>query len=165
MRMLATLLVLAGTIAATTASAADPDLWQRTVPVSGRPSLRVLTDDGRVKVGIWDKKEIGLRVSTRGWGIGDRGVRVAESHQGDQVTLEVRTPHFHLDFGIHMRSLLIEVWVPRGVDLDLSTGDGSVLIPGVEGRVDVRTGDGDIVVEDARGAFRLKTGDGSITAP
>jgi DUF4097 and DUF4098 domain-containing protein YvlB len=165
MRMLASLLVLAATLAATPAAATDPDLWQRTVDVPGRPTLRVITDDGRIKIGIWDQKQVGMRVTTRGWHISDSQVRVAESHMSDQVTLEVRAPKFHFDWGWHSsHSVLIEVWVPRGADLDLSSGDGNVSVPGVEGHVAIRTGDGDVRVEDAKGTIELTTGDGRVTA-
>ncbi|MBI1796836.1 MAG: DUF4097 family beta strand repeat protein [Candidatus Eisenbacteria bacterium] len=166
MRKLAALLLFVGTIAVTPAWATDPDLWERTLPITHRATVRVVTDDGRIKVGIWDQKQVGLRVTTRGgWRIGgEGGVRVAESHEADRVTLEVRLPHFHFfDFAFHDRSVLIEAWVPRGVDLDITTGDGAVSVPAVEGSVAVRSGDGDVVIDGAKGTFDLKSGDGRVT--
>lgn len=164
MRTQIALLALAGSLAAGPASATDPDLWQRSIPLSGRPSLKVITDDGRVRVGVWDRKEVGLRVETRGWRLNDREVRVAESHSGNDILLEVKQPRFRVDWGfVSRRWITIDLWVPRGVDLDINTGDGDVIVPGVEGRIDIHTGDGDIAVDDAHGELRLRTGDGRIT--
>ena len=160
------LLVLAGATAvpARAAESVTGDRWERTVPVSARPTVRVITDDGRVRVGVWDRRTVGLRVTTRGWHISDRGVRVSESHEGDRVSLEVREPHFQFHFGITNHTILVEVWVPRSADLAVQTGDGDVSIPAVQGRLDVSTGDGDISVEGAKGVFHLKSGDGRIVA-
>lgn len=157
------LLTLAGaTLGPVTPSSATNDHWEKTFPVIGRPDLRIISDDGRVQVGIWDRPAIGLRVTTRGWKIGTGGVRITASHEGNRATLEVREPRFRFDFGVSIRSILVEVWLPRSADLDVVTGDGSVHVPGLQGRINVRTGDGHIVVEDAKGAITLKTGDGRI---
>jgi DUF4097 and DUF4098 domain-containing protein YvlB len=164
MRTMTAIVLFALAGAVTPAYATDPDLWERTVPLSGRATVHVITDDGRVRVGAWDRHEVGIRVTTRGWRINDRGVRVSESHEGDHVTLEVREPHFQFNFGIVLRSILVEVWVPRSADLAVQTGDGDVSIPAMEGRLDVTTGDGDISINAAKGAIHLRTGDGRIVA-
>src|SRR5262245_17568139 len=114
MRTLAAFLVLAGTLSATAVAAAHtepPALWQRTVPVPGRPTVRVVTDDGRIKIGIWDQKQVGMRVTTRGYHIRDNELRVTETHMSDQVTLEVKLPRprIRIDWGWHNRSILVEV--------------------------------------------------------
>src|SRR6185503_13057429 len=89
--------------------------------------------------------------------------RVAESHTGNDVTLEVRQPHFRVDWGIHInRSIVIDVWVPRGVDLDVNTGDGDVLIEDAKGDLRLKTGDGRITGERLEGTLNAHTGDGTM---
>jgi putative adhesin len=146
------------------ATATTTDHWERTYPISGRAVLHLVTDDGHVRVHDWDKHEIAVKITTQGWRIGERGVRIQESHEGGRVDLDVRTPHWNFNFGFVIRSLRIEVWVPNEADLTLETGDGDVGVPAVHGRVDVRTGDGAITVEGARGDIRLRSGDGRIVA-
>lgn len=164
MRLPTAVALLALSLSAVPAFAArTTDLWERTVPVSGRPRLTVTSNDAHVRVGVWDRPAIGLRVTTRGWEIGD-DVRVNESHVGNDVKLDVREPTFRMGFVfVDRRSILIEVWMPRSADLDVSTGDGNITVPGLQGTIALRTGDGDIAIEDARGAIRLRTGDGRIT--
>lgn len=167
MRTLTATLLLAAATAATAvpvpAFARTTDLWERTLNLTGRPRLTITSNDAHVRVGIWDRPAIGFRVTTRGWEIGD-DVRVNESHTGNDVKLDVREPTFRIGFVfVDRRSILIEVWMPRAADLDVSTGDGNITVPGLQGTVALRTGDGDITIEDAKGALRLRTGDGRIT--
>jgi hypothetical protein len=158
------LLWLTTAVAAPTvqASVVATDRWEKTYTLPGRAALRILTDDGDVRVGVWERKTIGVRVTTRGWHIGERGVRIEQRQDGDRVDLEVRTPHWEFNFGIVIRSLQIEVWVPEAADLTLETGDGDVVVPAVSGRLIVRTGDGAITVDGARGDLHLRSGDGRI---
>jgi DUF4097 and DUF4098 domain-containing protein YvlB len=53
--------------------------------------------------------------------------------------------------------------VPRETNIRARSGDGSISIERVTGRVDLRTGDGSIRASDVSGELTLDTGDGSIT--
>ena len=149
-------------VPASPASAVTTDRWERSYAIADRAALHVLTDDGDVRVRSWDRRAIAVRVTTTGWRIGERGVRIEQRQDGDRVELEVRTPHWEFHFGIVVRALRIEVWVPEESDLTLETGDGDVAVPAVRGRLVVRTGDGAISVDGARGDLRLRSGDGRI---
>jgi hypothetical protein len=138
------------------------DHWERTYPIAGRADLHVLTDDGNVRVQTWGRRDAAIRITTTGWRIGERGVRIEQHQDGDRVQLDVRTPRWEVDFGLVIRSLRIEVWVPEASDLTLETGDGDVTVPAVRGRLTVRTGDGAIRVDGARGDLHLRSGDGRI---
>ncbi len=146
------------------AAAATVEHWEKSYSIADRAVLHVLTDDGDVRVRTWDKREVAVKITSEGWRIGERGVRIQQTQDGDRVDLEVRTPHWEFNFGFVIRSLRIEVWVPTESDLTLATGDGDVGVPAVHGRVDVRTGDGAINVQGARGDLRLRSGDGRIVA-
>lgn len=144
------------------ASAVERDHWEKTYTTTGRPAVHLRTDDGHVRVRAWDRRDVAVRVSTVGWAIGDRGVRIAERQSGDRVDLEAVTPRYEVHFGILVRSLTIEVWVPRETDVALESGDGDVKVAGVSGQVSVRSGDGRIVAEDVAGRISLRSGDGRI---
>jgi hypothetical protein len=140
------------------------DDWSRQYSLKGRPQLTVVTDDGSVQIETTDRPQIDARVTTRGWRIGPDDVTITESQVGDRVSIEVRTPrgHWGMDWG--HRSLAVTLQVPRESDLDIRTGDGSVTVAPVSGRVRISTGDGSITAEGLRGEIRLHTGDGSIRA-
>jgi hypothetical protein len=159
-----TLLGLAVLLAAPAPSvlAATADRWERTYPISRRAELHLLTDDGTVRVRTWDRRAAAIRITTSGWRIGEGGVRIEQRQDGDRVRLDVRTPRWEVNFGLAIRSLRVEVWVPEESDLTLETGDGNVAVPAVRGRLTVRTGDGAIRVDGARGDLRLRSGDGRI---
>ncbi len=160
----AILVVMLAAAAARPAPAATTttDRWEKSYPIAGRPALHLRTDEGHVRVHAWDRHEISVRVSTTGWRIQERGVRIRERRIGDRVELEVRTPRIEVYFGIVVRSLSIEVRVPREADLTLQSGDGDVGLAGVKGQISVRSADGRIVVDGAGGRLSLRAGDGRI---
>jgi len=143
---------------------APADEWSHQYSLKGRPELHVTTDDGSVRIETGERLQIDARVTTRGWRIGPDQVTVTESQTGDRVEIEVRVPHDHwgLDFG--HRSITVTLQVPRDVDLDVRTGDGSVSVQPVSGRLRIFTGDGSITAEGLQGDIRLHTGDGPIRA-
>jgi len=146
------------------ASVAAADEWSRQYAVKGRPELHVTTDAGGVRIEPSDRPEIDARVTTTGWRIAPEGVTITESQAGDRVDIEVRVPREHWGFGFGLRSISVVVRVPREADLDVRTGDGSVNVQPVSGRLRIFTGDGSITAEGLRGEIRLHTGDGSIRA-
>src|SRR5262245_46874441 len=107
--VLATILGLAAGWAGP-ASAIDHGGWEKTYTTAAHPTLRLKTDDGHVRVRSWDQQVISVRVSTVGWPIGERGVRIVEHQTGNQVELEALTPRFEFHFGFVVRSLTIEAW-------------------------------------------------------
>ena len=138
--------------------------WSKTYKLSGRPTLRVITNDGHVDLynTSGGANEIDAHITTNGWPIGDRGVRITESQNGNEIDLEVRVPNFHFSFGWNNRSVRIELRVPRETDLDVSTGDGSVTSQPFHGQLRISTGDGSIDAEGLTGQVRLHSGDGHI---
>ena len=60
---------LALSVAAALSTVALADDWSKTFQISGRPELRVNTNDGSVTVRTWDRKEIEARVTTVHWRI------------------------------------------------------------------------------------------------
>lgn len=148
------------TLAATIPAHAEE--WQKSYKLSGRPNLRVITNDARVDIYNSSSSQIDAHVTTNGWPIGDRGVRITESQSGNEVQIEVHVPTIHFSFGWNNRSVHIELSMPREADFDISTGDGSVSSQAFHGQLRISTGDGNIEANGLTGQVRLHSGDGHI---
>jgi DUF4097 and DUF4098 domain-containing protein YvlB len=152
--------------------------------VSGRPYVRVETNDGSVRVASADSKQVEFRVEYQGYEL-DKNLRVDARQDGDKVELVARVTGqwgIHFNWGHNSRRLHIEVRMPRDGDLQLDTGDGAVEASSINGTVnvhtadgavkanslsgtiDLHTNDGGITVDTLKGDIRLRTGDGSIEA-
>ncbi|HVB35602.1 MAG TPA: DUF4097 family beta strand repeat-containing protein [Candidatus Acidoferrales bacterium] len=159
---------IAGLIFGTLAVAlpAHAEDWSKTYKLTGRPNLRVITNDGHVDLYTSDGGQIDAHVTTTGWAIaksgGDRDVKITESQTGNTIDLEVHVPTFHFSFGWNNRSVRIELHVPRDADFDVETGDGSVTSQAFNGKLRISTGDGSITATGLKGEVRLHSGDGHI---
>lgn len=160
-------MVVAGSLFATavTATPARADEWSKTYAITTHADLHVGTDDGDVTITATDQKQIDAHVTTEGYKLGPNDVRIEETQTGDQVTLNVRLPHFNWSFwGGRHHSLRIELRVPRELNLDVHTGDGNVSAQSVAGRIRIDTGDGHVNASALKGEVSMHSGDGHITA-
>jgi DUF4097 and DUF4098 domain-containing protein YvlB len=123
----------------------------------------VKADDGSVRIETGAGSQIDARVTTKGWRIGPGEVTVTESQTGDRVDIEVRRPKV-VESGMSNRSIEVVLSMPKEADLEVNTGDGSITVQPVAGKVNLSTGDGSISAEGLEGETRLHTGDGSIRA-
>jgi DUF4097 and DUF4098 domain-containing protein YvlB len=136
------------------------DEWTRTWNVGAQPELRVDADDAAVTVEASDTSEIRAKLTTKGWTIGPSGVQVSGQQSGSSLEIRVKVPNEHFNWG--NRSIRLEVFVPRKLNGEIRTGDGSVSVRGVSGDLRVNTGDGSIDVAELSGKLDMHTGDGSI---
>jgi len=174
--VLAAVVLMFAAVAATVRA----DDWSKTYTVTGKPELRIDTNDGNVSVTTWDRSQIEARVSTEGWRIGEDEVRIRESQSGASVDLDVHVPN---RWGIGgRRRVSIELKVPREDSLNIHTGDGNISLEdvkgdlrlrsgdrriegaGLEGDLEAKSGDGNIRVRGRFDVLRLETGDGQINA-
>jgi len=146
------------------APSAHADDWAKTYKFSGRPNLRVTTNDGHVDLYASADGQIDAHVTTRGWPISDRGVKITESQSGNNINIDVHVPTFHFSFGWNDRSVRIELRIPTEADFDVETGDGSVTSQPFHGQLRISTGDGNIDANGLKGDLRLHSGDGHIVA-
>jgi DUF4097 and DUF4098 domain-containing protein YvlB len=150
--------------AALTAPAVHADDWTKTYAISGRADLHVQTDDGDVSITSADQKDIYAHVTTTRYKIGPDDVRIEESQSGDTVNIRVRLPHFNWGFWGHGASVRVELRVPRELNLDVTTGDGSVTAQPISGQIRISTGDGNIRANGIKGNMYMHSGDGHIEA-
>jgi len=134
--------------------------------VSGTPDLVLSTFDGSIEIRAWDRSEVSVEIEKRGSNkqAVDQ-IEVKATQSGNRITVEVRYPDQgrpHFGFSASRSARLI-VSVPREANVDARTGDGSIAIERISGKVQLNTGDGNVKVTEVTGDLRAHTGDGSIT--
>jgi DUF4097 and DUF4098 domain-containing protein YvlB len=139
---------------------------QKRFPVSGVPDVKLSTFDGAIEITSWDRSDVVVEVEKRGaTQEAVEALEVKASQTGDSIELEVTQPRREtfggISFGGAHAKLIVSV--PRSANVNARTGDGSIRIDRVEGRLQLRTGDGAIRALDVAGELSLNTGDGSIT--
>jgi DUF4097 and DUF4098 domain-containing protein YvlB len=131
---------------------------------SGKPVVSVATFDGSIEVRPWDKPQVEVVVEKRG---ADKSavaeLQIEAVQTGDTISVEVKNPRrangFH--FGSSPSARLV-VSLPATSDLAARSGDGSIEVERVAGRIELRSGDGSIRARDLAGDVTVQTGDGSI---
>jgi DUF4097 and DUF4098 domain-containing protein YvlB len=131
---------------------------------SGKPDVTLGTFDGSIEIRPWDKAQVEVIVEKRGVdkaAVSELQIEAVQS--GDKVTVEVKNPRAHtgFHFGPSPSAKLI-VSLPASSDITARSGDGSIDIERVTGRVELRSGDGSIRARDLAGDVTVQTGDGSI---
>jgi hypothetical protein len=135
--------------------------------VTGTPDLRLTTFDGAIEIRSGDGKTVVVEIEKRGptQDAIDQ-LKVEAKQNGDRIEIEVKKPsHEIVLFGVgHMSpTAKLIVTMPRDGDVVARSGDGSIRIEHVHGRLDLKTGDGSIRAIDIAGQLTLGTGDGSVT--
>ena len=135
--------------------------------VEGSPELHLSTFDGAIEIQPWERSEVLVEIEKRGpTREAVDSLKVETSQKANRIELNVKSPRSETfsGFGFHISSSArLIVSVPRRSDVVARTGDGGIVIEGVNGRLELRTGDGAIKATDVSGQLVLNTGDGSIT--
>ena len=132
--------------------------------VTGIPQVELSTFDGSIEVRGWDKPEVLVEIEKRGSNQAavDK-IQVKAVQTGNTITIDIPkvASSTHIMFGQSPSASLV-VSVPMQSVLKLESGDGSVVIKRVNGKISIRTGDGSVHVTEAKGDLFVHTGDGSI---
>jgi DUF4097 and DUF4098 domain-containing protein YvlB len=139
------------------ARAAD---WHKRWSVSGKPELHISAGDAAVEIQPGSNDAIEATLTTRGWSIGDDGVRITEHQNGNRVEVDVKLPETHFSWG--NRSIRLEIQVPRELMADIHTGDGSIKLRDLAGALRADTADGSIEASHVDGSLDAHSGDGSV---
>jgi DUF4097 and DUF4098 domain-containing protein YvlB len=134
--------------------------------VSGVPDLKLTTFDGAIEVRAGDTKTVLVEIEKRGpTQEGVDQLRVESKQDGDKIEIEVKRPAREIvTFGIGASpTAKLIVTMPRQGNVTAKSGDGSISVEEVHGRLELRTGDGSIRGRDIGGQMTLYTGDGSVT--
>jgi len=141
---------------------------ERRFDVVGVPDVHLTTFDGSVEVRSWDRDEVLVEVEKRGpTSEAVASIEVVAEQAGSRIQLEVRRPAGGtrvLGFGLHAsRSARLIATVPRRSNVVARSGDGSIRIARVEGRLELRTSDGSIRGSELTGDLVVHTSDGSVS--
>jgi hypothetical protein len=135
--------------------------------VTGTPVVHLTTFDGSIQIQSWDKNEVLVEIEKRGpTRESVEALEVKSSQNGNTIELEVKKPRSETFTGIGFHqsaSARLIVSLPRHADVRARSGDGSITIEGVEGRIEGHTGDGSIRAANVTGELTFNTGDGSVT--
>ncbi|HLA12000.1 MAG TPA: DUF4097 family beta strand repeat-containing protein [Pyrinomonadaceae bacterium] len=132
------------------------DKETKSFPVTGTPRVHIATFDGTITVHGWDKSEVSYEATRRAATEAElKNIVIKSEQQGGAVSIIAENVDGN-------GTTDIDVYVPRDVSLNVSSGDGRLRLDGVSGDMTLRTGDGPVEVSQARGSLKLNTGDGPI---
>lgn len=141
-------------------------LEEKTFTLTGQPELTLHTGDGSIEVRSWDRNEIRLEIHRRAATTEEAtALEVTTSQDGNRIVVDApdrqgpRTIRIGSWVG---ESVSFVVRVPRQLLMDATTGDGSISLEDLEGRLTLRSGDGSIRGGRVQGDVSARTGDGSI---
>jgi DUF4097 and DUF4098 domain-containing protein YvlB len=165
------LLLVASALASACAITADSQAQivreERRFAASGTPDVRLTTFDGSIEIQSWNRPDVVIEIEKRGaTREAVEALEVKANQDGNRIELEVKRPHAEgfSGFGFHRSaSAKLIVSIPRRAHVRARSGDGSISIERVNGRLELRTGDGSIRAADVGGEMTLSTGDGSVT--
>lgn len=139
----------------------------RRFTVTGTPELVLTTFDGSIEIRSGDTKSVLVEIEKRGPTKEEIEKLIVESKQeGNRIEVSVKRPSGEivvLGIGRMSSTAKLIVTMPREGQVFAKSGDGSIRVEHVHGRLELRTGDGSIRAMDVGGRMQLVTGDGSVT--
>jgi hypothetical protein len=141
---------------------------EKTFQVTGQPELTLHTFDGSIEVRSWDRNEVRVEIRRRAASNDEaRALEVTTTQDGNRILIDApagRDRRRVVRFGGWVNEgVSFRVQVPRQLALDAQTGDGSIAVEELAGRIVLKTGDGSIRGSRVEGEITADTGDGSIT--
>jgi DUF4097 and DUF4098 domain-containing protein YvlB len=144
------------------------DRESKSFPVNGTPRVTLGTFDGQIIVRSWDKPEVMYTALKRAGSEQQlQGISVRAQANGSDIQIKAefdKAAARRIAPGITNinATVNLEVFVPRSTTLSASSGDGRLLVEGINGEMNLHTGDGSIDVRDSGGSVIARTGDGRV---
>lgn len=141
----------------------------KTFKIAGTPDVQLDTFDGAIEVHSWDKNEVEIEVERRAMeqALVDE-IKISAEQDGDRIVLKVTGPERRRGFdgiqvGVHFSpSAKLRVALPRKSQLMAKSGDGSISVEDVSGKLTLNTNDGSVRGTRLAGEIVVRSGDGSI---
>jgi hypothetical protein len=127
-------------------------------PMGRRPEIRVASNNADVRVYASDRQDIEAVLYT------DRKISsdiVTDRQSGNRVELDVHVPN-QWAAGFSQPSVILELKIPLGSDIDIRSGNGSVMVRGAQGNLTIHTDDGNIEARGISGTLRIDSGNGDL---
>src|SRR5882724_3089691 len=133
---------------------------------TGCPDVSVSTFDGSIEIRPWDRPDVQVVVEKHARDKADADdIEVRAEQTGNHIIVEAKSHKddrgFHLGWNVSRSARLI-VSAPAASDIAARTGDGSIDVERITGRLELKSGDGSIHGRDLGGAVTAHSGDGSI---
>jgi len=161
LRLVASSITFASLTALATSAHAQAD-WQKSYPVTAKPSITFNTGDTSTEVRpCGDCHEIRIRIEWKDRNPND--FTITESQTGSHIQFELheRSRMVNMQFHVH-HAPHVTVETPAEVDVEGKTSDGSLTLSGLNGNLMLHTSDGALNVDSVTGALRITASDGSI---
>ncbi|MBA3269225.1 MAG: DUF4097 family beta strand repeat protein [Acidobacteria bacterium] len=141
----------------------------KTFEVSGTPDVQLDTFDGSIEVHSWDRSDVEVEIEKRAMeqSLVDE-MKVTAEQQGNRIVIKVTRPGRGEDFGgvqigVHFSpSARLRVALPRQSIVTATSGDGSITIEDVNGKMTLNTSDGSVRGSRLSGEIVVRSGDGSV---
>jgi DUF4097 and DUF4098 domain-containing protein YvlB len=141
---------------------------QRRIALTGMPNVSIRTFNGSIGLQSWDRDDILVDIERRAETEADaREIEVEASEAGGNVIIEAKPVSrrgLRAHFGSRSPGVRLTVTVPRALNVEARTADGSIDARDLSGRVELRTGDGAVRLQRIEGDITVSTGDGSVAA-
>jgi len=142
------------------------DVVSKSFPVTGTPKVVLDTFNGYIDVTVTDEKTVGAEITRKAAGMSQeaaqadlKNIKVTATQEGDTVKIAAKnldqTPFAN-------RGASIDVHVPVGSVLVLSSNNGRIHSIGLAGDIEAETNNGTIEVKGSRGIVKAETSNGSI---
>jgi hypothetical protein len=139
---------------------------EKRFPADGKVELRLDTFDGAMEIRAWDRPEVVVQIEKRG---ADKEavskIVVTAEQKGNQIEVVAKNPTSKPAFGFGGFSSPTAKFIvnaPKKIDLFVHTGDGSILVERIDGKISLQSGDGSIKAIETAGELTAESGDGSI---
>jgi DUF4097 and DUF4098 domain-containing protein YvlB len=140
----------------------------KTFQVSGTPEVQLETFDGTIEVHSWDRSDVEVEIEKRAMeqSLVDE-MKVSAEQQGNRIVIKVTGPTRRefdgIQVGVHFSpTARLRVALPRQSQLTASSGDGSITVEDVRGKITLNTNDGSVRGSNLAGEITVRSGDGSI---
>jgi len=147
--------LIAGTVILV--SSVQAQEWQHRWQLSGRPSLQLSSEGVEVVVEAGPANLIEATLEVEGSSIGAPLARIDQHQDGDVVTIHVEAQPY-----LGVRYIRLRIQAPQDLEADLSSGNGSMALHGLRGRLRLATVTGDIEAENMDGSVEAATKGGAI---
>ncbi len=138
---------------------------ERSFALTGRPDVAVSTFDGSIEVHSWDRPDVLVVIEKTA---ADKGaaerMEVRAEQTGNRIVLDVLRPTGEQSpmSWLGSRGARLIVTMPEAGDLRAKSGDGSITVDRLVGRIHLESGDGSVRARDLSGDLTAYTGDGSV---
>lgn len=140
----------------------------RTYTVTGQPDVVLDTFDGAIEVHSWDRSEVEVEIEKRAMeqSLIDE-IKVEAEQTGNRIVIRITGPRRAEFRGLTIGNNVsptarLRVAVPRLSNVDVKSGDGSILAESVDGKIVLNTSDGRVTASRLAGDIQIRSGDGSL---